>query len=181
MRSFIPEDITAIAALLHKFKEGSVPLQRPSWQSPSYYGRPLTRTKARCVSRMQTDWTDFLVAEPIDTYKTVVTSFITETYQDRPQTGIDFRFLINDGLVNDVNIYDTRVSLNKDPSTVYPLNKRRIHLVLSSNDRLRLQVRNSLFWDTFVFAGLFGYYLNDEDATIEKEPNSTLRRGTNNG
>lgn len=181
MRSFIPEDITAVAALLHKFKEGSVPLQRPSWQSPSYYGRPLTRTKARCVSRMQTEWTDFLVAEGIDTYKTVVTSFIAETYQDRPQTGIDFRLLVNDGIIDSVNIYDTRVSLNKNPETTYPLNKRKIHLVLSSSDRLRLQVRNSIFWDVFVFAGLFGYYLNDEDASIEKEPSAFLRRGDNDG
>lgn len=177
MRSFIPEDIAALSALLQKFKEGSVPLQRPSWQSPSYYGRPLTRTKARCVSRMQTEWTDFLTAEPITTYRTVVTSFIAETYQDRPSTGIDFRFLINDRIIDNVNIFDTRVSLNKNPETTYPLNKRQIHLVLTSRERLRLQVRNSIFWDVFVFGGIFGYYLNDEDAASNQEPSAFLRRG----
>lgn len=181
MRSIIPEDVAALGAFLAKLKEGSIPLQRPSWQSPSYYGRPLTRTKARCVSRMQTDWTDFLVAEPIDTYKTVVQSFIAETYQERPQTGIEFRFMVNDIILTDVQIYNTKRSLNKDPETVFPLSKRTIHLVLESTDRLRLQVRNTVFWDIFVFGGIFGYYLNDEDSTIEKEPTSFLRRGATHG
>lgn len=159
------KDLYLLGATFSMLSEGNVPFRQSPWHLPTWRSRPLVRTKARCVSRMQLSWTDYLVVSGADQYQTVIDSFIAETYRDRSNTGIEFRFLMNDTLLNRVQIYNTSVTLNKDPEDTWPLDQRKMRMTLTDTDVLRLQVRNVTFQDQFVFGGVFGYYYEAVDAS----------------
>ena len=57
------------------------------------------------------------------------------------------------------------MTLCKDPNTTWPLQKRPFNLVLRDDSAVTIQVRNTTFEDQNVFAGFFGWYYEDVDAS----------------
>jgi hypothetical protein len=159
--------IGAVAALL----QGNVGIQRPEWEYPTFWSRPLVRTKARCVSRTSYDWFTFLSVEGIQGHKGVVRWLVLETLNPRETTGIDFRLRWGGSMANmqpslspHVNFEDGRVTLCKDPTDTWPLQKIPFFTLLLPTSRLDIQVRNTTYLDQNVYAGFFGWYYEDVDA-----------------
>jgi hypothetical protein len=166
---FTKEEVCAVGGLMASLAEGNIAIQRPEWENPTYWSRPMITTKSRCLSRSASSWRTFLSISGRAQYVGVVRWLVMETLLPREDTGVDFRVRMSSSSSREsfapaVNFEDARVSLNKDPVDIWPLNKRSFFCILRPTDTLEIQVRNTIFKDEFLFTGIFGHYYESVDA-----------------
>lgn len=148
-------EAVAFAAVLQSLRDGSVlPLRRPSYQEPTFWTRPLTRTALEVLAPTAT-WVPIITLTPPPQYVHLIQAISFATLEPLASPGVEFRLQLQGSEYPNVT-YPPGIDICK-PATWPPLEQRPFSQAVPENFQFTLEARNLGVLPRMVLAGIYGW------------------------
>ncbi len=143
-------------------QNSNVPIRWPSWNHPTFWARPLTKTLAIPLNP-SSRWSDVLSVTGLNGYTGLVTGYTATAFQSAALADVRFRLTYKGRLISTIDFVSS-VERNRESATLFPTFPQATFFpVETEQDALTIQAINDGAFQQMVLCGFFGYYYDNQN------------------
>lgn len=168
----LPYESVALAAICKAMRGSNLQVRQPSYNYPSFWSRPIYKTKYLALPPNQ-GWQTLVLVTGLPQYVGILRQFVATSLGDVATSGLLFRMLINGIPSQDVQ-FAAGVEFNKESAGSYPIIPRDFFLPVNETQRVEIQAWNPTAIQQIAIGMLAGWYIDARDSTVTSNDNAMV-------
>ncbi len=152
----------ALDSIVQAMRSSNIPVRRPSWNDPTFWSRPLTKTVIIPLST-DTAFSTVLEVRGLNGYTGVVTGYVATSYTPMDLSSVDFRLAYKGALIPTVELA-SGVERNRESGTQFPTFPQQTFFILDNDQStLWIQARNNNVLQQTLLLSVYGWYFDNQN------------------